>query len=60
MTTTKKTNQDPYRTVCHKDGTVTLWDVYVQNWVRGSTVSDRVLASLGADERRRVLAHLLQ
>lgn len=45
-------------TVLHRNGEVTLWDVYTQQWVRGSDPSDQLLASLDADERDRVLAHL--
>jgi hypothetical protein len=46
-----------YRTTYHRDGSVTVWDVYTQAWLRTSRPSDRVLASLSQEERRRVLAH---
>lgn len=48
-----------YATKFHRDGTVTVWDVYEQTWVRThvSRVSDQVLASLSSDERARILGH---
>lgn len=53
--TTKKT-KSPYATTFHRDGTVTVWDVYTQSWVRTSRPSDRILASLSS-ERDRVIRH---
>jgi hypothetical protein len=50
--------RDVYETTYHTDGTVTLWDVYQQQWVRTDAPSDRLLASLDWRERERVLAHL--
>lgn len=47
----------PYETTFHRDGTVTIWDVYSQSWVRTRNPSVQLLASLGGDERGRVLAH---
>ena len=44
-------------TCYHRDGTVTLWDVYTQRRERYRTVPDRVLASLTHAERERVLRH---
>lgn len=46
-----------YRTYFHRDGTVTVWDVFEQRWrrMRASNVSDAVLASLRAAERDRIL-----
>ena len=43
-------------TTCHRDGTVTYWDVYRQAWVRtyADRMSDEVLASLTAAERTRI------
>lgn len=52
MTTT--TN---YRPTFHRDGTVTVWDVYRQQWRRTSRPSDQVLASLDARTRARVMRH---
>lgn len=46
------------RTALHRDGTITTWNVYRQQWQRGARVSDRVLASMDDHERRRVLRHL--
>jgi len=46
-----------YKTTYHRDGSVTLWNVYTQDWERTSSPSDRVLSSLDADERRRVTRH---
>ena len=42
----------------HRDGSVTLWDVYLQNWVRTSRPSDQVYASLSTEERARVTRHV--
>lgn len=48
-----------YATKFHRHGTVTVWDVFQQRWVRThvSRVSDQVLASLSSDERDRILGH---
>ena len=55
-TTTAATTTDPYRTTIHRDGTVTYWSVYQQQWQRASAaaLSDATLASLGARDRARV------
>ena len=42
----------------HRDRSVTLWDVFRQAWARTSAPSDRVLASLSAEERAKVIRHL--
>ena len=42
----------------HKNRSVTLWDVYRQQWVRTHSPSDRVLASLCASQRARVIRHV--
>ena len=49
-----------YRTKFHRDGTVTvtIWNVYAQQWMRTSEPSDRMLASLPAKERQRIMKHL--
>ena len=47
-----------YRTTYHRDGTVTVWDVYQAAWVRTSTPTDQLLATLDADERERVKRHV--
>jgi|OM-RGC.v1.035304505 hypothetical protein len=46
------------KTTFHRDGSVTLWDVYTQTWARHDRFSNRVLASLDSDERERVIRHL--
>lgn len=46
-----------YATTYHRDRTVTVWDVYKQQWLRTSDPSDRVLASLPSSERHRVVLH---
>lgn len=55
MTTTTKT-PDLFRTRFHRDGTVTLWNVFVQSWERyhAGDVSDDLLATLGERTRRRI------
>jgi hypothetical protein len=48
-----------FDTKYHTDGSVTVWNVYHQTWLRcqPSALSDRVLASLSSEERAKVLAH---
>lgn len=46
-----------YRTKFHRDGTVTVWNVYTQTWIRTSRPSDAVLASMANEERAKVIAH---
>lgn len=46
-----------YKTTYHKDGSVTLWNVFTQQWLRTRRPSDEVLASLPKEERRRVMRH---
>ena len=53
-TTTKR---DAYATRFHRDGSVTVWNVYSQAWQRTTRPSDRVLASLSAAERAKVERH---
>ena len=45
-----------YATTYHRDGTVTVWDVYRQQWVRTSRPSDQVLAACSSD-RARIKRH---
>ena len=54
---TKMKNNDAYKTTYHRDHTVTIWDVYAQQWVRTDHPSDAILASLMPDERERVMRH---
>ena len=44
------------KTKYHRDGTVTLWDIYRQAWVRirASRISDEILSSLSSHERTRI------
>lgn len=52
-------HKSPYATRFHRDGTVTVWNVYTQSWdMRTGSPSDRVLASLPTEERERVIKHL--
>ena len=46
-----------YKTKFHKDQTVTIWNVYTQQWERTANPSDRVYASLNRDERADVEHH---
>jgi len=46
------------QTTYHRDGSVTHWDIYRQQWMRQSHLSDEVLASMGTTERERVQRHL--
>jgi transcriptional regulator with XRE-family HTH domain len=53
-----KSKAGHYRTRYHRDGTVTVWDVYAQRWIRHACdVEDRVLAAVSAAERARIIAH---
>jgi hypothetical protein len=49
-----------YDTKYHRDGTVTVWDVYQQSWLRCQmdAVPDEVLASLSVEERDRMAARV--
>jgi hypothetical protein len=51
------TNNDPYATTFHRDGSVTIWDCYRQQWHRTANPSDKLLATLGSNERERVMQH---
>lgn len=44
------------KTRYHRDGTVTLWDIYRQQWRRlpADAISAEVLATLSDAERRRI------
>lgn len=53
---TTKTPKSPYATTFHRDGTVTVWDVHQQQWVRTSRPSDQILASCSSD-RERIKRH---
>ena len=49
-------------TTFHRDGTITLWHVYRQQWVRlaAAAISDETLATLSHRERARVLRMRVQ
>ena len=57
--TTPNIKPSPRACTCHRDGTVSYWHVWDQQWVRepASQVSDRVLATLCDSERTRILRH---
>jgi hypothetical protein len=44
-------------TRCHRDGTVTFWNVYTQQWERlcAMDISDDTLATLPHEERERII-----
>jgi hypothetical protein len=46
-----------YKTTFHRDGTVTFWNVYEQQWNRteASQISDQNLASMSEADRNRVI-----
>ena len=49
-----------HATTHHRDGSVTIWNVYTQTWMRATRIadlSDEVWESLG-DERSRIACHL--
>lgn len=46
------------QTTLHRDGSVTHFDIFRQQWVRDTHLSDEVLMSMSATERERVLRHL--
>lgn len=49
-----------YATRYHRNGTVTVWDVYQQQWLRQvGIVPSAVLATLTHEDRERVLHHTL-
>ena len=45
-------------TIYHRDGSVTIWNVYTQQWERTSHPSDRVLASHEGCERVKIMSHV--
>ena len=48
---------NPYRTIYHRDGSVTIWNCLAGNWQRTSNPSDDLLATLSEPERSRVMRH---
>jgi len=51
------TTSNPYRTIFHRDGSVTVWNCLTGNWHRTSNPSDSLLATLSEPERSRVMRH---
>ena len=48
------------RTKYHRNGDVTLWDIYVQQWIRCALehrIAEEIYASLPESERVRVQKH---
>jgi len=45
-----------FKTTYHRDGSVTLWNVFEQRWVRvrASRTPDEILATLSPEERKRI------
>jgi hypothetical protein len=43
----------------HRDGSITVWDVYAQGWtrVRAARVGDAMLSTLSDYERTRIARH---
>ena len=56
-TTAMREQTSAYGATCHRDGTVTFWDVYRQEWRRSGQLTDRTLATLDEKERKRVSQH---
>ena len=52
-----KTNN--YKTKYHRDGTITIWNIYLQQWERrqADQIPSDVLASVGNIERERIYKH---
>jgi hypothetical protein len=50
---------NPWGCTYHRNGDVTLWDVYRQQLdrLRADGISDTILATLGPDERDKIAAH---
>lgn len=50
--------KDQFATTFHRDGTVTIWSVYQQRWIRHiepEDISDTTLATLTGEERARIV-----
>jgi len=45
-----------YKTKFHRDGTITIWNVYAQAWQRNQAdlIADSVLATLNDSERAKI------
>lgn len=53
----KKRTHNPFRPTYHRNGEVTVWNIYMQTWERTFRPSDEVLASHPRDERERICRH---
>jgi len=42
----------------HRNGDVTYWSVYLQQWVRRPVVEDRELAAMSNEQRTKVVKHM--
>lgn len=55
----RRAMKDPYRSTFHRDGSVTLWNVFTQTWQRFVNMpADSILATLTAKERARIARHM--
>jgi hypothetical protein len=45
------------KTTYHRDGSITIWDVYQQRWTRTMMLSDELWASLSEGERIKISRH---
>lgn len=52
----KSTTRNPCAPTFHRDGSVTVWNVYTQSWVRTSRPSDQILSS-NRSYRERIKRH---
>lgn len=57
ITMKTKSVKTGFETTFHRDGSVTVWDVYAQEWRRTRRPDDEVLATLETDDRAKVMRH---
>jgi len=57
MDLTKTEEKKMFETTYHNDGSITVWDVYAQQWRRLYAPSARILSTLMPEERARVMSH---
>lgn len=48
---------DPYRIHLHRDGTITVFDVFAQQWTRTDDLTPEQMSTLTSHERVRVARH---
>lgn len=46
-----------FKTKFHRDGSITLWDVYTQSWARTARPTNQQLAAMPDAERDRAIRH---